>query len=159
MIILGIDPGYGRLGFAIVEKKLNEVSLKKAGVIETDKTADHENRLLQIHEGIEALAQEWKPKIISIEKIFFTSNQKTVIRVAEARGVALLTGALRKIKVYEYSPPEIKLAVTGSGRADKKAIGKMVSLLLKLRELPALDDATDAIALAITAAYDRRKIV
>ncbi len=157
MIILGIDPGFARMGYAVINKENGKLSLLEAGTIETSAKAEHSKRLLSIHNGLKAIIDRHNPSILSIEKLFFASNQKTAIPVAEARGVALLTGALRNLTVYEYTPPELKLAVAGNGTANKKAIEKMICLTLRLEQAPKLDDTADAIALAITAAYDSRK--
>ena len=156
MIILGIDPGFGRLGYAILEKTQGNPKLLATDTIETTKDTSHPERLRELSLRLENIFTEHKPAIVSLERIFFTSNQKTIVPVAEARGIVLLTAAIFGIKVYEYTPPEIKLAVTGSGKADKKAIKKMVQATLRLERLPRHDDATDAIAIALTAAYDRR---
>ncbi|MEK7149208.1 MAG: crossover junction endodeoxyribonuclease RuvC [Patescibacteria group bacterium] len=157
IVILGIDPGFARLGFAVVRKKDGIVSLLEAGTVET-RTGDlHEKRLFSIHEAIERVAKQWHPDILSIEKIFFASNQKTAIPVAEARGIVLLTAARHGITVYEYAPPEMKRSVTGSGSADKKAVQKIIQITFKLADMPKLDDTTDAIGLALAAAYDIKK--
>lgn len=158
MIILGIDPGFARLGYGVIKKGPNGPVLLSAGTIETRSSTPHEQRLMHIHDALRSIATQWKPDICSVEKLFFAGNQKTAIPVAEARGIILLTAALEHIKVYEYTPPEVKLAVTGSGTADKKSVQKMVTMMLGAGTIPGHDDAIDAIALAMTAAYDRRRV-
>lgn len=155
MIILGIDPGFGRMGTGIIEKTEGKLHLLHAGLIETDPSLPHHERLCKIYNELTALIRAHKPVILSIERLFFTKNQKTLIPVAEARGIALLTAGIAGLTVYEYAPPEVKCAITGNGKADKKAMQKMVALTLKTAE-NFVDDTTDAIALAITAAYDRK---
>ena len=155
MIILGIDPGFARLGFAIIKKEVGKITLLEAGTVETDKKEIHHNRLLEIETCIRAIIKKWHPTVLSIERLFFAGNQKTAIPVAEARGVILLTAARENLTVYEYTPPQMKLAVTGSGKADKQAVQKMVFLTLGLKTSVMVDDTTDAIALAITAAYNK----
>lgn len=146
--ILGIDPGYGRLGYAILERDNAKEKLITAGCIETPPSDTYEKRLETIGRTLETLIRDFNPSGIAIEKLFMSTNQKTVMRVAETRGVALYLAS--GLAVYEFSPPEIKLAVTGYGRADKKQVEAMVRMIFK----PAgslRDDAIDAIAIAFTA--------
>lgn len=157
MIIIGIDPGYGKLGYGVIEKEGHSFKICEAGTITTDSKTLPQKRLEHIHASLQTILSRWKPSALSIERIFLSANQKTAIPVAEARGVVLLTAALGGLTVYEYTPSQVKLAMTGSGKADKKAVEKMISLmagasLVSQKE----DDAIDAIALAITAAYDTR---
>lgn len=156
MIILGIDPGFARLGFAVLQHTSGNSKVLEAGTFETSPKASIEERLLAIRKKLLSLMRAFKPDILSIERLFFAGNQKTAISVAEARGVILLTAAERGLKVYEYTPPEVKLAVTGSGKADKKAVQKMILLQLSIREKNLRDDAYDAIALTLTAAYSKK---
>lgn len=159
MIILGIDPGFGRMGFGVIEKYAVSARVLEVGTIETDANTTPAERLAVIYTKLSSLAKRWKPVALSIERLFFTTNHKTAIPVAEARGVALLTAALHGLKVYEYTPSQVKLAITGSGTADKKAVKKMVLLMVGKSSIPGHDDAVDAIALALTAAYDRRNLI
>ena len=146
MIILGIDPGFGRLGFSMLEKKGGVLKLLDAGLIETSAGTKQHMRLAYIYDSISALIKKYKPSILAIERLFFAANQKTAIAVAEARGVALLTAGKSGLKVYEYTPPEVKRALTGDGRADKKAVQKMVMLALGT-EKSFIDDTADELRL------------
>ncbi|MBI1957014.1 MAG: crossover junction endodeoxyribonuclease RuvC [Candidatus Niyogibacteria bacterium] len=146
--ILGVDPGYGRLGYAVLERKNAKESLITAGCIETPSALAHEKRLRLIGSSIEKLVREHRPSGLGIEKLFLSTNHKTAMQVAEARGVALYSAG--DLPVYEFSPPEIKLAVCGYGRADKRQIAAMIRMIFNPSE-PLLDDATDAIAIAFTA--------
>lgn len=141
------------MGFAVIEKNGPKLRLITAGCIETSGALPHEARLRQIYQKLSELIADKHPSALSIERLFFAANQKTAIPVAEARGVALLTAGINGIKVYEYAPPEVKRAVTGDGKADKKSVQKMVALTIGNND-KFIDDAADAIALAITAAYD-----
>ena len=147
MKILGIDPGYDRVGIAIIEGK----ELIYSECFSTSSKEDFKERLKKIGQKINAILKKYSPEIMSVETLFITKNQKTAMRVAEARGVILYEASLRKIPIYEYSPPEIKLAVTGHGGSDKNQIIKMVHLLIKIKnKRKALDDEYDAIAVALT---------
>lgn len=146
--ILGIDPGYGRLGFAVLERNNQKEALITAGCIETPASLPHEKRLRLIGASIEKLIRDHKPAGLAIEKLFLSTNQKTAMRVAEARGIALYLAA--RLCIYEFSPPEIKLAVCGYGRADKRQVAAMIRMIFKPPE-PLRDDAMDAIAIAFTA--------
>ena len=151
MIILGIDPGTAILGWAAIKKNTaGNVTLIAAGAIRPG-ALDASIRLLEIHKTLLKLIDIHRPEIVAIEKIFFSKNIKTALRVAEARGVILLTAALKEIRVCEYAPNEVKLAVTGYGKADKRQVKEMMKILLKKPEMPALDDITDAMAIAFTA--------
>jgi len=151
MIILGIDPGTAILGWAAIKKNAaGNVTLIAAGAIRPG-ALDASIRLLEIHKTLLKLIDIHRPEIVAIEKIFFSKNIKTALRVAEARGVILLTAALKEIRVCEYAPNEVKLAVTGYGKADKRQVKEMMKILLKKPEMPALDDITDAMAIAFTA--------
>lgn len=158
MIILGIDPGFAHVGYAVIEQHGSSVRVLDAETIKTTAQALHPDRLKTIHNELLGIIQKWKPSVASIERLFFTANQKTAIPVAEARGVILLTVALHGLTVYEYTPLQVKLAITGSGTADKKAVKKMVFLMIEVPNRGIQDDAVDAIALAVTAAYDKNKM-
>ncbi|MEK7596036.1 MAG: crossover junction endodeoxyribonuclease RuvC [Patescibacteria group bacterium] len=154
--ILGIDPGFGRMGWAIVRREKNNYFTEEAGCFETNSKTPYQERIRQIGEGIEKIIAKHRPETMAIEKLFFTANQKTAIRVAEARGVAVYLAAAAGIPVLEYTPLEIKAAVCGYGKADKKQIQNMVKMLLKLKIMPKHDDATDALAVALTAFSHQR---
>ena len=152
MKILGIDPGYERLGIAVLEKNVRD---RKETLLYSDcfktKTSDtHAERLSLLGQEIARVITEYEPEALSIETLFLTTNHKTVMHVSEARGVILYEAARHNLSIAEYSPPQIKSAVTGDGHADKKAIIKMIPLLIKLDKKIAHDDEYDAIAVALT---------
>lgn len=142
--VLAVDPGYDRLGVAVVENDM----LLYSGCFSPEK-GDFEKRLEEVYGHVAALIKKYKPGALALETLYFSKNQKTAIRVAEARGVIMLAAAKGGIPVFEYSPQEVKLAVTGSGNADKDGVKKMVSRILALPPQKRLDDEYDAIALAL----------
>jgi len=146
--ILGIDPGYDRLGYALV----NGDKLETLGCLETDRNKTYEERLADIGREFGRLVKKLRPDALAIEKLFLGKNKKTATKVAEVRGVILYLS--QGLPVYEFSPPEIKLAVCGYGRADKKQVSKMIKMLYKINGNPK-DDALDAAAIAFTAAGKR----
>ena len=152
MIILGIDPGYALVGFGVVEKKGNSFKVIDYGVIETFKGEIMSERLKKVYDGIKALIKHYKPDCMAMEELFFQNNQKTAINVAMARGVTLLAGVeeLGSDNLYEYTPMQIKLALPGVGRAEKRQVQFMTKSILCLNEIPKPDDAADALAVAIT---------
>lgn len=156
MRILGIDPGTGILGFGVIDVKGNAMRLVTAGVITTPAHTPLADRLLEIYEGLTAIIAETNPQQISIEKLFFSQNVTTAISVAQARGVAMLTGRQAELELFEYTPLQIKQTLTGYGRASKKQIQEMVRIQLSLAEVPKPDDCADALAAAITHAYMHR---
>ena len=149
MKIIGIDPGFGRMGYAIVEKTGQKEKLIEADCIQTKTGQKHEARLLQLGQALETIIKKHKPQALAVEKLYFAKNQKTALAVAEARGVVLYLAGFYQLEVLEFSPLEIKMGLTGYGRADKNQIKKMLRLILKNNDLPKLDDATDAIAIAL----------
>lgn len=152
MKIIGIDPGYDRLGIAVLEKIPGEKKEKilYSDCFTTDKDEPIHSRLMSIGEAVGRVLDEYSPEALAIETLFITKNQKTAMRVAEARGIIIYEAAKRGIAVHEYSPMEIKMAITGDGTSDKARIIKMVSLLVSLPAKKALDDEYDAIAVALT---------
>ncbi|HTH72375.1 MAG TPA: crossover junction endodeoxyribonuclease RuvC [Candidatus Pristimantibacillus sp.] len=150
MRIIGIDPGTGILGFGVVEANGRKIELVDAGVIRTPVKEDDAVRLETIFQELTDIIVQTKPQIMSVEKLFFVRNITTGITVAQARGVVLLCARLAGLEIFEYTPLQIKMAVTGYGRADKKQIQEMVRVLLKLKEVPKPDDAADALAAALT---------
>jgi crossover junction endodeoxyribonuclease RuvC len=150
-IIVGIDPGFGRMGFGVVRVFGREVHAADFGVLTTDAKADFGSRLAYLVEDLHAILSEWEPALLAIETLFFSNNQKTAMRVAEARGVVLLTAAQFGIPVVEFTPSQVKAALTGDGTAQKSAVQKMVKNLLALPRVPKPDDAADALAIAIAA--------
>lgn len=148
--ILGIDPGTGIVGFGIIEAASQSLKLMDAGVIRTPVNQAIEKRLLTIYDEVCELIRNNQPDWMSIEKLFFARNVTTAMSVSQARGVVLLAAEQAKIQIAEYTPLQIKMAITGYGRADKKQMQEMVRLLLKLEHIPKPDDAADALAAAIT---------
>src|SRR5574343_269625 len=146
MKILGIDPGYDRLGIAIIENG----SLIHSACFTTSNKDDFHERLAGIGERVKEIIKEFKPDSVAIETLFISKNQRTAMRVSEARGVILYESKLSNTKIYEYSPLQIKMAVTGYGKSDKTQIIKMIPLLIKIKNKDALDDEYDAIAVALT---------
>lgn len=147
---LGLDPGFGRLGFAVVEEQGSQWRLLDVGVVETPKTQAFEQRLLALQEGVQRLCRRWRPQECALETLYFSKNAKTAMQVAEARGVLRLTLAQEGVPVHEVAPNAVKLALAGSGSADKAQVGRMVVRLLGLAALPKPDDAADAAAIALT---------
>jgi len=147
--ILGIDPGYGRMGYAVILATGTKMELIETGCIETQKTEKHERRLAQIAVRIRDLFDTHNPDRLGIEKLLFTKNVTTGIGVAESRGVVLAIAGAFETEVLEVGPKQVKQAVTGYGAADKKGVQQMVVRLLNLEETPKPDDAADACAVAI----------
>lgn len=153
MKILGLDPGIGRVGWGVITLNSTKPILIEYGCFETLKT-DHENlRLEQIHLFFTELLSRHSPHIVAIEQIFFAANAKTALSVGQARGVLLLTSSLAKIPTVSYTPSQVKVAVTGYGKADKRQVQNMVKDIFELEELPKPDDAADALAIALTHSY------
>lgn len=150
MIILAIDPGFGRCGVAILEGTGSTPSILYSACIETKPNTKFSKRLLFVADEIIRLIEEYAPETISIEEIYFTNNAKTAINVAEVRGMLIYLAASRNITLVEFNPLAIKIAVTGYGRASKEQVIKMVEKIVKLPKKKMLDDEYDAIALGIT---------
>ncbi len=146
MKILGIDPGYDRVGIAIIEDK----TLVYSECFQTSSKDDFHTRLKEVGQKINKIIDEYSPDVMAIESLFITKNQKTAMKVAEARGVISYEASLKEIPIHEYTPPQIKVAVTGHGGSDKTQVTKMIPLLLKIKVKKALDDEYDAIAVALT---------
>lgn len=150
MRILGIDPGIAIVGFGFIEKQGNRLHAVQYGSIQTEAGLPVPLRLKQIFESMQQLLDTYQPDEMAVEKLFFSKNVTTAFSVGQARGVILLAAELAGIPVYEYTPLQVKQAVTGYGAADKAQIQEMVRLLLKLREKPKPDDVADSLAVAIT---------
>ena len=150
MKILGIDPGMAIVGYGLIDFNDDKPVLVTSGSIQTDKNLSDSNRLLEIYNDLSKLVEQLEPDCASVENLFFFKNQKTVIPVAEARGVIVLAGIERLGEMFEYTPLQIKQALTGNGRAEKKQIQFMVKNILGLDKIPKPDDAADAIAVALT---------
>ncbi len=149
MRILGIDPGMAIVGYGLIEFDGEKLILITSGSIQTNKDLSDSERLLEIFNDLSTLVNELKPDCASVENLFFFKNQKTVIPVAEARGVILMVLQKYKIPTYSYTPMEVKQVLTGYGRAEKKEVEQMVKISLGTDKLPKLDDTVDAIAIAI----------
>ena len=158
MIILGIDPGYARVGWGVLEVQNSEFRIKNYGCIETLKTSESQDRLVDIYKQVSVLIKKYKPDVLAIEELFFTNNAKTAFKVGEARGVIILAGAMQKIPIFSYTPLQVKIAVTGYGNADKGQVGRMIKAILQLKDIPKLDDTADAIAVALTHAFTNKKL-
>lgn len=157
MRILGIDPGTGILGFGVIDlDDRGKVSLVDAGVIRTPVHQPDSERLVTIYDELHEIITANKPTVMSVEKLFFAQNVTTAMSVSQARGVVLLCGKQHKLELYEYTPNQIKLAITGHGKADKKQMQEMVRILLGLKEVPQPDDAADALAAAICCTTNMR---
>jgi len=151
-IILGIDPGYDRIGWAVGKKKSQSVAVLGYGLIQTDSKAKLSQRYLQIQTELTQIIKQYQPQICAIEKLFFAQNKTTALKVSEARGVILITAITHQLEIYEFSPQEIKLSVTGYGGADKQAVTKMLGIQLELPSEKIIDDVTDALAVVLTTA-------
>ncbi len=150
MVVLGIDPGYAIVGWGLVEFKNNTFRPLRFGAITTEADVDFNQRLKMIYDDLSEISDMFKPDAMAIEKLYFTTNQKTAIMVAEARGVILLAAQQRGIPIFEYTPLQVKTAVTGYGKAKKPQVMEMTRRLLKLPEVPKPDDTADALAIALT---------
>lgn len=157
MRVLGIDPGTGILGFGVIDCQKGKNILVDAGVIRTPVKEDDAVRLQTIFEELNDIIAATKPDQMSIEKLYFSQNVTTAMTVAQARGVVILAGKLAGLEIAEYTPLQIKQAITGYGKADKKQMQEMVRVQLGLKEVPKPDDCADALAAAITHASCRIK--
>ncbi len=157
MKILGIDPGYDRVGIAVIEKlpKIKEVLLYSE-CLQTSSKDDFYDRLRQVGTKIAEVVEKYSPDALAIESLFITKNQKTAMRVAEARGVIAYEACRKNIPVFEYTPLQIKIAVTGHGGSDKTQVMKMIPLLVKIASKKTHDDEYDAIAVALTCLASER---
>lgn len=149
MKILGIDPGMAIVGYGLIEANRDNIELLTSGSIQTDKNLTDSKRLLEIYNDLTTVVEKYQPDCASVEELFFFKNQKTVIPVAEARGVILTVLEKLNIPTYSYTPMQVKQVLTGYGRADKKEVEQMVKISLQTDKLPKLDDTVDAIAIAI----------
>ena len=149
MIILGVDPGYGTIGYGVIEKNGSKIVPIDYGVIQTPKDEGIAARLAMIYDSLNVLIKKFRPDEIAVEELFFNTNITTGIKVAQARGVILLCAVHECGRLYEYTPLMVKQSLTGNGRADKKQIQYMVKMMLGLKTEPKPDDAADALAIAI----------
>ena len=152
MLILGVDPGYGRLGWGLID----EEKMINCGCLETSKSLSESRRLAQLFDDLTKLLKKFKPQAIAVEELFFFKNQTTVIKVAQARGIILLAAEKLNISSFSYSPLQVKMAVTGYGRAEKAQVQQMVKAILKLSSIPRPDDVADALAVALTHSFTHK---
>lgn len=155
---MGIDPGMALVGYGIIDVEEGEVRLSASGSIRTDKNKTVPARLAEIMNDVKELLNMYHPDAVSVEDLFFFKNQKTIIPVAQSRGVILAVIEERGIPIHEYTPIQVKQVLTGYGRADKKEVEAMVKLTIHNQQLPKLDDTVDAIAIAITHARTINKL-
>lgn len=159
-IILGVDPGLASTGYGVIAIHQGQSKMLDYGCISTAAQTAFELRLKEIHEQLQKIISEYNPQVLAIEELFFAKNAKTAMLVGQARGVILLTAMQNNLTIRQFTPLEVKQAVTGYGRADKKQMQQMVKILLKLKELPWPDDAADALAVAVCAGcYTMNKYV
>ncbi len=156
MRILGIDPGIGRCGWGVIEEKKGKITAVDYGCFETSPKLSAEKRLQEIYGGVGKIIKKYSPDSMSIEELFFNTNAKTAFMVGQARGVILLAGSQNNLPIHVYTPLQVKMAVTGYGRAEKDQIGKMVKVILKLDQIPKLDDTADALAVAIAHSFSAK---
>ncbi|MDO4661704.1 MAG: crossover junction endodeoxyribonuclease RuvC [Tissierellia bacterium] len=156
MIVLGIDPGIALMGYGVVEFKSNRVKMIEYGVVSTSSKTRTTQRLKILYDNLNDIINEYKPDEFAIEELFFNKNVKTAIEVGHARGVQVLCAENNNLPIYEYTPLQIKQAITGYGRADKKQMQLTVKTLLNLDKLPRPDDAADALAVSLCHCFSQR---
>ncbi len=149
MIVIGIDPGLATVGFGVIRTEKNVIIPVSYGCIKTSAEKQTPERLLDIYAEVTTLFEKYSPEAIAVEKLFFNKNVTNAMSVSEARGVIFLAAQQRHITVFEYTPLQVKQAITGSGRADKKQMQEMISRLLNLKEIPKPDDAADGLSIAL----------
>lgn len=149
MLTLGIDPGTATTGFGLVRQQGDKLSHVSCGIITTSSKETSQGRLGKIYHELKSLIVRYKPDVVAVERLYFGENSKTAMAVGQSRGIVLLAAAEGRVPVSEYTPLEVKMALTGYGRAEKKQIQQMVRILLKLPGVPKPDDAADALAVAI----------
>ena len=158
MKVIGIDPGYGRVGWAVLKGDTSEQKLIEYGCLETNPSHLLSRRLTQIYDFVLELIKKHKPNEAAVEELYYFKNAKTVMGVGQARGAIIVAFTGRKIPVFDYTPLQIKSSVAGYGKAEKIQVQKMVKTLLHLKELPVQDDAADACAVALTHLFSNRKL-
>lgn len=156
MRILGIDPGIARMGWGIIQVESSTLRVQNYGCFETPSTDETPARLKSLYNHMLTLIREYKPHALAVEELFFNTNAKTAFVVGQARGVVLLCGALNNLKVTTFTPLQVKIALTGYGRAEKSQVGQMVKTILKLEKIPHPDDTADALAVALTFAFSNK---
>ena len=158
MRVLGIDPGYAICGYGVLDEGGGKMLPVTFGAVTTRAHTCFEDRLVEVYNDITQLLATYKPDAMAIETLFFNSNQKTAVAVAEARGVILLAAKQAAVPIFEYSPLQVKQSITGFGKATKNQVQEMMRRLLKLRDIPKPDDAADALAIALCHAHSARSL-
>ena len=153
MRIIGIDHGYALVGYGVIVYIGNKFKIVEYGAITTESNQNMNERFISIHDDLNTIIERTKPEFLAIEELFFNSNQKTAINVAQARGVLLLSALNHGISVHEYTPLQVKQAVVGYGRAEKKQVQLLVKSILGLEKVPKPDDTADALAIAVCHAH------
>ena len=159
MIILGIDPGYAIVGYGILKYSNNHFTIIHYGAVTTPAGMPFNRRLQIIYDELDVLISKYKPDVMAIEKLFYNTNAKTVIDVAQARGVIVLAAQEHGLEIAEYTPLQVKQSVVGYGRAEKKQVQEMMRMMLKLEKIPKPDDTADALAMAICHAHTSGSLV
>lgn len=153
MRVLGIDPGYAIVGYGVIDYTGNKFEVVEYGAITTEAGEEMNSRFKTIHDDLNTIIERTNPEFMAIEELFFNSNQKTAINVAQARGVLLLSALNHGLRIYEYTPLQVKQAVAGYGRAEKRQVQQLVKTLLNLEKVPKPDDTADALAIAVCHAH------
>lgn len=156
MIILGIDPGYARTGWGVIHHDRGKTKAIEYGCIETAAHIELSHRLLVLKEELEKILRKHKPDMAGVEELYFGTNTKTALSVGQARGVVISSLAEHKIPVHSFNPLQIKLAITGYGKADKGQVGTMIRMFLGLAQIPTPDDTADALAVALACAFTKK---
>ena len=156
MRILGVDPGFAITGYSVIDYIGNSFKLIDCGAVITKAGTSFPERLTKIYDELQLIINEYKPEALSVEELFFNQNVKTAMNVSQARGVVLVLGCKSNIPTFEYTPLQVKQAVCGYGRAEKQQVEKMVQTILKVSEMPKLDDITDSMAVAICHAHSAK---
>ncbi len=151
MISIGIDPGTATTGYGVVKFDQNNLICLDYGIIKTDKSLSDSYRLEILNKELSIIIKDYHPDVLSVEKVYFFKNYKTAFPVSQAKGVIMMTASRENIPVYEFTPPQIKMGITGYGKADKLQVQKMIQVTLNLKEIPRPDDAADALGAAICA--------
>lgn len=150
MVILGIDPGIGRMGWGVVQSQNSKLKSQNYGCLETNPKNSIEDRLLEVYKTVGKLIKKYRPDALVTEELFFNTNAKTAMMVGQARGVIIVCAAIKNVPIFSYTPLQVKTSLTGYGRADKNQIGQMIKIILSLSKVPRPDDTCDALAVAIT---------
>ena len=153
MLILGIDPGLAIVGYGVVDYTASKFTTVAYGAITTEAKTPVPDRIAEVYDGITGVIDKYKPDCAAVEKLYFNTNQKTAIDVAESRGAILLALKQKKVEINEYTPLQVKQSVVGYGRAEKKQVMEMTGIILGLSKMPRLDDTCDALAMAVCHAH------